>query len=87
MTAMQLCGGEFPPDFEASSIDANQWGTIEIEFDSTATAQILWQSNLSQYSSGSATLQRLTELAGRAMTSKCQKFATKKLVLYFKASI
>ena len=64
MTALLLSGAEFPPDFDPTSVAVNEWGTIEIEFDDSTTAQILWQSDLSQFSSGSATLKRLTELAG-----------------------
>ena len=64
MTALLLSGGEFPPAFDPNTVSVNEWGSIEIEFTDSSTAQILWQSDLSQFSSGSATLIRLTELAG-----------------------
>jgi len=57
-------GAEFPPDFNTDTVVEEPWGTVSFEYTGASSAIASWTTDYPGYSSGSMTLQRLTELSG-----------------------
>lgn len=58
-------GAQFPFDFTADAVAQTRWGSATLRFTSNNTVEVSYTPELPGYTAGSATLVRLTELAGR----------------------
>lgn len=56
-------GARFPPDFDASEIDSERWGTIRFDFTACDSGTVSWDAE-PPYGSGSMDLTRLTPAPG-----------------------
>ncbi len=59
-------GAQFPFNFSADAITQTRWGSATLRFTSNNTLDVSYVPALSGYAAGSASLVRLTELAGRS---------------------
>jgi Tol biopolymer transport system component len=59
-------GAQFPPAFSASAVTQTKWGSATFLFRSNDLVAVSWAPVLPGYAAGSANLQRLTALRGRA---------------------
>ncbi|WP_313917977.1 hypothetical protein [Tahibacter sp.] len=59
-------GAQFPFNFVADAVTQTRWGSATLRFTSNNTLDVSYAPALSGYAAGSASLVRLTELAGRA---------------------
>jgi hypothetical protein len=59
-------GAQFPFNFVADAVSQTLWGSATLRFTSNNTLEVSYQPVVSGYAAGSASLVRLTELAGRA---------------------
>ncbi len=57
-------GGLFPPNFNASEVQSQPWGTITFTFADCNNGQVSWQPTATGYTSGSIPISRLTMPAG-----------------------
>ncbi len=62
-------GADFPPNFDPSTVNISDWGSLEVSFSGPDTATMSWQPTAQGYTSGSLDLQRLTGLKG---SGSCQ---------------
>lgn len=60
LSAISASGGEFPPDFNTSDVNFNDWGTISFELKDDTTAMISWLSNDQDFPSGELEVNKLT---------------------------
>lgn len=59
-------GAQFPFNFVADAVTQTRWGSATLRFTSNNTLDVTYTPAVSGYAAGSASLVRLTELAGRA---------------------
>lgn len=59
-------GAQFPFNFVADAVTQTRWGSATLRFTSNNTLDVSYAPAVSGYAAGSASLVRLTELAGRA---------------------
>ncbi|HVJ63033.1 MAG TPA: hypothetical protein VM555_10020, partial [Tahibacter sp.] len=59
-------GAQFPFNFVADAITQTRWGSATLRFTSNNTLEVSYAPEVSGYAAGSASLVRLTELAGRS---------------------
>jgi len=57
-------GGQFPPNFNPTRVNAKAWGTITVTFTDCNNGQASWQPTAAGYTSGSMPIARLTQPAG-----------------------
>jgi photosystem II stability/assembly factor-like uncharacterized protein len=57
-------GGQFPPDFDPSTIERTAWGSLTFRASGPDRAHVQWQSAIEGFGSGSLDLVRLTALSG-----------------------
>jgi hypothetical protein len=63
--ALHVEGGRFPPNFRASDVERNPWGTLEFTFSDCDHASMTWSTNDPDFTpAGSMSLQRLTQIEG-----------------------
>jgi photosystem II stability/assembly factor-like uncharacterized protein len=55
-------GAEFPPDFSASDVILDNWGTLTFSFTDDDSARVTWNSLIKEYGNGSLDLSRLTRV-------------------------
>lgn len=57
-------GSGFPlANFDPDDVVQTPWGTVTLVFESIGSVQVIWSSNLPDYSNGSMMMERLTQLA------------------------
>ena len=56
-------GASFPPNFESEDVNANPWGLMTINFNSSNHAEISWDSYLEGFEDGSLMLRKFTYLS------------------------
>lgn len=61
----QVNGGVFPPDFDQSQISSELWGTLTIEFSGCDQGLASWHPELTGFSEGSSSIQRITQSIGQ----------------------
>jgi uncharacterized repeat protein (TIGR01451 family) len=59
-------GAQFPFNFDPATVTQTRWGNATLRFTSNNTLDVTYTPEVSGYAAGSASLVRLTELAGRA---------------------
>ncbi|MBN8739952.1 MAG: hypothetical protein BGP24_23585 [Lysobacterales bacterium 69-70] len=59
-------GAQFPFNFAADAVTQTRWGSVTLRFTSNNTLDVSYAPEVSGYAAGTATLARLTELAGRS---------------------
>jgi plastocyanin len=64
LEAYQPTGAEFPPNFNATSITQNDWGSITFNFTDCTNGTVSWVSKLPGYGSGTLPLTKLANTAG-----------------------
>ena len=58
-------GADFPPDFRATDVVSQPWGTLTFRAIDDDSARIEWSSSLAGFSNGSMDLSRLTSIRNR----------------------
>lgn len=62
-------GAQFPFSFSAAALNQTKWGSASLQFTSGNTLSLTYAPIVEGYTSGTATLSRLTALAGRSCSS------------------
>ena len=64
ITAARGLGAKFPPNFNTGDVQTQNWGTLNISFDSCSSGTMSWTTSVAGFSNGSMPLERLTQPAG-----------------------
>jgi plastocyanin len=66
LPAILLGGTAFPPNFNKADVQRTPWGTMTFTFTDCNNGEFSWNSDLSDYGSGSMPLTRISQIAGTA---------------------
>jgi hypothetical protein len=64
ITAARGLNAKFPPNFKSSDVQTQNWGTLNISFDSCSSGTMTWTTSATGFTNGSMPLERLTQPAG-----------------------
>ncbi len=64
ITAISGAGADFPPNFNAEDLSLSNWGDLSFTLVDDTQATFQWESNISNFPSGSIDVTRLTQLMG-----------------------
>ena len=63
-TRMAGSGGRFPPNFDATAVRSEPWGTLTLAFGDCNHGRVEWESTVPDYGYGFVNIERLTLPAG-----------------------
>lgn len=64
MSAYQVLGGVFPPQFDPKNTTLTYWGTLSVVFNGCNAGAVAWHSDTLGYGNGGTRLTRLTSVSG-----------------------
>lgn len=85
-TLFEVSGGQFPPDFDPTQIQEQEWGSLTLDFTDCRNVLMSWNAFSSQVFDGNMTLSRLSPFSGISCADDTPNSISKEFIFDFRGT-